>query len=120
MKTVLIISKEGNTTSSQKVPVQDIFRLDDSFVDIANYLNDDRVGALFHFTHGQIKSLLNLTKVTPYTLVFFDEDLIFTGVTQSISNGMGDFAIQTQARFVLFVPLPHALQMNHIINIKIK
>ena len=120
MKTVLINLKKGSGTVSQALPIDVVMHTDASFANISHYFEHDTRGALFHFTHQQTNTLLHLSGVSPYTLLFFDGNLNFTGATQCIQNGNGDFAIQTQSKHVLLIRLPHKLPLNHITHLIIK
>ena len=53
--------------SSQEVLINSIIKLDSSFVDMANHLNKDELGALFQFNHNQPITILNLTDVIKCT-----------------------------------------------------
>ncbi|WP_297708043.1 hypothetical protein [uncultured Eudoraea sp.] len=117
MKTVFINLKEGEINYSQEVPINCIIELDSSFVDIANYVNEDELGVLIQFEHHQTITILNLTGVTPYVLLFFDDELYFKGASYSIKSGTGSFIIQTQYKNILLVRMPHNLKLSKIINL---
>ena len=118
MKTVFISLKEGEINSSQEVPINRIIRLDSSFVDMANYINEGELGVLIQFEHNQTTTILNLTDVSPYVLLFFDDELYFKGASYSIKSGTGSFTFQTQYKNILFLRVPHNLKLNKIINLK--
>jgi len=118
MKTVFLTLKEAKKTSSKAILVNDIITLNASFVDMANYLNKDTVGALIHFNCLQIVRL-NLTKASPYVLLFFDDTLHFKGATHSIASSTGSFGINTDYKHILFVKIPHDLKLNTIIRLTI-
>ena len=103
--------------STQAVLINSIIKLDSSFVDMANHLNKDELGALIQFKHNQPVSILNVTDVTPYALLFFDDELYFKRASVSIKNGTGNFTIQTQYKNILFVRIPHNLKLNKINNL---
>ena len=117
MKTIIINSKESNIISSQKIFVNSIIKLDSSFVDMANHLNEEELGVLIQPEHNQTLAILNLTGVTSYVLLFFDDELHFKGSTESNKCGTGSFTIQTQYKNILFVRIPHNLELNKIINL---
>ena len=117
MNTVFINSKEDDITSSQEVPINSIIKLDSSFVDMGNYLNENQLGVLMQLQHHQEITLLNLTNVSPYILLFFDADLVFKGASYSIKSSPGSFSIQTQSKNILFLRLPHTLRLNQINNL---
>ena len=117
MKTVFINLKDGEINYSQEVIINSIIKLDSSFVDITNHLNQDELGVLIQFEHCQTITTLNLTDVFPYVLLFFDADLIFKGASYSLKSGTGSFTIQTQYKNILFVRMPHNLKLNQINNL---
>ena len=94
MKTVFINLEEGEIIYSQEVTISSIITLDSSFVDMPNYLNEDAWGVLVRFEHNQTTTRLNLTDVSPYVLLFFDDELNFKGASYSIKSGTGSFTIQ--------------------------
>jgi hypothetical protein len=119
MKTVIINLKEDEIISSKEVPVNCIININSSFVDMSNHLNQDELGALIQFKHNQPSTILNVTDVTPYALLFFDDELCFKGASCSVKSGTGSFNIQTQYNNILFVRMPHNLKLNQIINLNI-
>ena len=117
MKTVFIKLKEDYISPSQKIFVNSIIKLDSSFVNLGKHLNEDDSGVLIQLEHNQTVALLNLTGVSPYVLLFFDDELYFKGVTQSIKCSTGSFTIQTQYKNILFLRIPHNLELNKIIKL---
>jgi hypothetical protein len=118
MKTVFINLEESQINYSQEVTINSIITLDSSFVDMPNYLNEDELGVLIQFEHNQTTTRLNLTDVSPYVLLFFDDELNFKSASYSIKSGTGSFTIQTQYKSILFLRIPHNLQLGAIINLK--
>lgn len=119
MKTVFLILKDGNSTTSKALTIDGLLSLDESFLDISNYLGKDSLITLIHFKQQQI-SYLNLTKASPYVLLFFDENLMYQGATHSINNGQGSFYIQTQYRYILFLKIPHDIRLEEVIGLSLK
>ena len=117
MKSVLINFKEGENNYTKQVPINSIIKLDSSFVDIAKYINEVDIGVLIQIRHHQTITILNLTDVTPYVLLFFDDKLYFKGASYSIKSGTGSFTIQTQYKNILLIRIPHNLKLNKIINL---
>ncbi len=117
MKTVFINSKEDKIISSQEVPINSIIKIDYSFVDMGKYLNKNELGALIQFKHNQTITKVNLTEVCPYLLLVFDGDLNFKGASHSLKSGTGNFTVPTQYKTLLFLRLPHTLQLNTLINL---
>ena len=118
MKTVFLNLKEGDKTSSKALPVNDIITLDASLVDMANYLNKDTSAVLFKFNYPQV-ILLNLTKASPYILLFFDKSFLFKGASHCITSGTGSFSIRTEYKHVLFVKIPNDLKLDTIVSLSI-
>ena len=85
---------------------------------MAKSLNGDELGVLIQFEHKQSTTILNVTDVSPYALLFFDDELSFKGATYSIKSGTGSFIIQTQYKNILFLRVPHNLKLSTIINLK--
>lgn len=119
MKTLVLNLKEDSSITSTELPIQDIITLDSSFVDVDNYLDKGDVSTLFQFTHQQ-NSLLNVTEVSPYILLYFDESRELKGATLSIKSGSGNRTIITQYKYVLFVRMPHDLSLNDIHDFQIE
>ncbi len=117
MKTVCINFQEDKIKSSQEVPINCIIKIDSSFVDMGQYLNENKLGALILFEHHQLITTLHLTEVCPYVILCFDADLIFKGASYSLKSGTGPFTLQTQYKTILFLRLPHTLKLNTIINL---
>ena len=69
---------------------------------------------LFSATHQALNSVLDLTAITPYQLVFFDEIQKFTGASFSLGNPEQLFSIQTTARFILLVPFTEIINLQSL------
>jgi len=117
MKTVFINLKEDDIISSQEVPLNYIHKIDSSFVDVINYFKEDELSVLFQLDHNQSNTTLYLTDVSPYILLFFDEELEFKSASYSNKSGSGNFTIQTQYKNILFIRIPYDLKWNKIINL---
>jgi hypothetical protein len=118
MKTVKITLKDGESNYwTEDLPLNAIIKVDSSFVDISNFLDDNELDVLMQLEHNQPITKLNLTNVTPYVLLCFDNALHFRGASYSIKNGTGPFTIETQFKNLLFLRMPHNLNLNQIINL---
>jgi hypothetical protein len=117
MKTVFINLEEEGINYSKEVPINSIIKIDSSFVDMGNHLHEDDLGLLIHLEHYQTITILNLTDVTSYVLLFFDGDLIFKGASYSLKSG-GSFTLQTQYKNILLVKLPLDFELNTIIKLE--
>lgn len=119
MTSITINFNENAISASQQVDINSIITIDSSFVDMSYYLNKDDFGALIKLEHHQMITSLNLTEVSPYLLLFFDDDLFFKGASYSIKNGNGNSTLQTQYKNILFLRLPHNIELNQINNLHI-
>ena len=96
-----------------------IIESDSGFIDVKSYLKEDSKALLFRFSQDEMNTQLVLTNVTPYVILFFDNELYFKGASYSINVGSGSYTIQTQYKNILFVRMPHDLQLNEIISLKV-
>jgi hypothetical protein len=56
--------------------------------------------------HQQINTLLELSKVAPFVLLYFDEELLCIGVAFSLNGLQSPFGISTQAKKILLLHYP--------------
>lgn len=59
---------------------------------------------LLSIEHEQLNTLLDLTKTSPYTLLYYHERYIFEAASCSINEIESPFFINTQFKKVLFIP----------------
>ncbi len=119
MKTLILNFKVGDSITSTPFPICDFITLHSSFVDVANYLDKESASTFIQFPHSR-NSLLNVTEVSPYVLLFFDENREYKGASLSIKSGTGDRTIITQYKYVLFVRMPHGLKLNVLHSFQIE
>jgi len=103
--------------STQDIPVNSSIKIDSPFVDIANHLHKNDLGALIEFDHLQTNTILNLTNISPYVLLFFDDELCFKGASYSIKSSSGVSTLQTAYKHILFIRIHHQLDINTIIKL---
>lgn len=120
MKKAVINCKEGEINSAKKISIDQHLYLDTSFVDVAHYITNVERVVLLQFTHHQVTSTLNLTGISPYVLVFFNDKLEYKGASYSIKSGTGSFTISSPYKNILFLRMPHAINLNKIISITIE
>jgi hypothetical protein len=83
----------------------------DTFIKV-HELQDGTSPLFLEITHHHINTLLELSKMSPFVLLYFNEKFDFTGASYSINNSNGSFGINTQAKKILF--------LNHPINFKLE
>jgi hypothetical protein len=120
MKKAVINCKEGEINSAKKISIDQQLYLDASFVDVAHYISKEERVVLLQFSHRQATSTLNLTGISPYVLVFFNDELEYKGASYSIKSGTGSFTISSPYKNILFLRMPHAINLNKIISLTIE
>lgn len=96
------------------VAINGILKEYGAFIDISNHIKNNSEGFLLRIEDTARIAMLNLTNVSPYLLLFFDEELLFKGTSYSIKGGSGNYTIQTQYKNILFLRMPHNLKLNPI------
>lgn len=81
------------------------FNLQKASIDVSSILKKDTIKVLIEVNHNQINTLLNLTDVQPYELLYFDGNKKFQGKSFSLFSGKAPFHIQTTAHYILLNPL---------------
>lgn len=69
--------------------------------------------------HLQINTHLELSNVSPYVLLYFDNEFSFIGAAYSINELGNSFGIITQVKKILFIKFPIEFQLNTLVNISI-
>ena len=67
--------------------------------------------------HKQVNTLLELSKVSPFVLLYFDENLDFTGAAFSLNGSESPFGISTQAKKILLLHYPIAFQLENVAHL---
>lgn len=74
--------------------------IENQSVEVFKLLSHNISSIVIEITHDQITTLLDLTRVTPYEVWYFDAEKQFTGKTFSCDKGNGTFRVETQARYI--------------------
>jgi hypothetical protein len=90
-----------------------------SFIDVNNYNCNNENVILMRINNTARISTINLTNISPYAILSFDENLEFKGVSFSIKSSKGDYSISTPYKTLLFLRLPHLLELDQITDLKI-
>lgn len=75
------------------------------YIPVNALIRQNKIPVLMEIQNQQLTTILDCTNFTPYELWYFDEDFQFTGKAYSLQVGNANFLIQTQAKWILFVPL---------------
>lgn len=89
----------------------------DTFVKV-HKLQDGIEPLFLEINHQQLLTFLDLSEVSPFILLYFDEELQFTGASYSINKGSGSFGIKTQVKRVLFLNYPINFKLEEVLNLQ--
>ena len=110
----LLSVKLLNEDTFQEVLVKSMYTLESAFIDVNRYIKDNDEGLLIRIKNKTGTSIINLTNVSPYVILFFEENLEFKGASYSLNSGTGSYCIQTQYKTVLFIKHPNTIKLNKI------
>ena len=102
------------TNQQQKLSLDHSFTLDTPFIDMKKYLRDNEEEILIVNENTSKNTLIDLTHITPYIILFFDDLLRYTGSTYSLHNGNAPFRITTPFKYYLFVRHPHEINLEEV------
>ena len=71
---------------------------------------------LLIINHQQLNTFLELSKVSPFVLLYFNADNFFSGAAYSINEYGSSFNIQTQYKNILLIPLTSNHEVNYLLN----
>ncbi len=82
-------------------------------------LNKEDKYFLLEKNHQVITTTINLTKVTPYILLQFNNKKEFTGATFSLNTQQSPFSIKALAEYFLLIPYPLHFLLEEIAGFEI-
>ena len=80
-------------------------KTNDTFVKVHD-LQDGTSPLFLEIEHQQINTVLELSKVSPFVLLYFDEELQFTGAAYSLNGSDSSFAVSTLFKKILLLHYP--------------
>jgi len=101
----------------QKVYVNSMVTLDAPFINMENYIKNNEAGIFIQIENKIRTTNLNLSNISPYVLLFFDEELFFKGTSYSINSGTGTYTIQTQYKNILVIRIPLEFDLKEVIRV---
>ena len=87
-------------------------KIQSDFVDLKEWISQSKIPYLFQISHIKLTTLLEVTSITPYEIWYFDQDQLFTGKAFSLHQGLGNFRIQTQAKWILIFSMNDSIFQN--------
>lgn len=77
-------------------------------------MNQNDIPFLLEKKHKSIITTINLTRVTPYVILQFNENKEFTGATFSLNIVQSPFEIKAMAEYFLLLPYPLAFALQEV------
>lgn len=113
MKNSLQITLKDQTSKKVEVLVK---KTNDTFIKVYELQNG--ITPLFiKIEHQQINTLLELSKVSPFVLLYFDVKLQFTGAAYSLNGFDSPFGISTMYKNILLLHYPIDFQLEEVASI---
>lgn len=118
MKELMQINFKNQSEVKLQVVVK---KTNDTFIKIPEF-QEATMPLYLEVEHQQINTLLELTKVYPYVLLYFDEkdgEILFKGAAFSLNNFDKPFVISTQYKKILVLHYPIAFKLDEVSHIKL-
>jgi hypothetical protein len=90
----------------------------DTFIKVYE-LQEGTTPLLLNIQHPQVNSLLELSKVAPFVLLYFDETNAFSGASYSLNGFKNQFGISVQAKKLLVLPFPIPFILEEVSHIEL-
>ncbi len=88
----------------------------DTFIKVYE-LQEGTTPLLLNIQHTQINSLLELSKVAPFVLLYFDDTNVFSGASYSLNGFKNQFGISIQAKKLLVLPFPIVFKLEEVVSL---
>ena len=88
-----------------------------AFLDMTSIINFKQKVLLLKIRHSKSNTIINLTHIVPYVLLFFNEKLEFCGASYSLNKEGASYMLQTEYKTILFVKHPNKLILSTINNL---
>ncbi len=88
----------------------------DTFLKV-HELQDGIVPLYLEIEHSQINTLLELSKVSPFVLLYFDENFLFIGASYSLNGYESPFGISIQAKKIVLVHYPISFKLEEVTSL---
>lgn len=86
------------------------------FVNLSEQFNTKDKIVLLKIQHHKTITILNLTGITPYMVLYFDEDLWFTGAAFAVQSTSGSFSINTEYKNILFCNIDLKIEVKNLLR----
>lgn len=116
MKKSVQITLKDQTEIDYEVLVK---RTNHIFVNVYE-LQEGHSALLLVIEHDKINSVLELSKVAPFALLYFDDDLQFAGAAYSLDGSERSFGTGTAFKKILLLPYPIPFDLARVSHLVIK
>lgn len=89
-----------------------------SLVPVQEWLAPEPSPLLFSFIHRQLTTQLDLSRVSPYAVLQFDPEGIFTGANLSLGDLEAAFSVQVECRHALILPFDKDFQIDQVSHLE--
>lgn len=113
MKKSLQITLKDNTVIALETIIQ---TTQDTLIKVLELLEKKDCPLLLLIQHQQLNTLLELSKVSPFILLYFDAENSFSGAAYSTNLSSSPFYIQTQYKSILLIPLSSNYEVNQLLD----
>ena len=117
MKNSFQITLKDNSAITLDVIVKTTF---ETTIKVEELLEIGNLPIFLSIQHKQLNTLLELSKVSPFVLLYFDEYNFFTGASFSINRENSQFSIQSQSKNIVLYPFPIPFELNQVSKLSYK
>ncbi len=111
----IILKFENNTQTVSINPIA----IDFTTSIVRNHGIINNQAYLFSIKHEQLNTVLDLTEITPYQLIYFNDKKEFIGASFSLGIPEHLFSIQTTAKHILLVPYKEKIELDKLLNFSV-
>lgn len=117
MKNALQITLKDKSVITLDVIVKTTY---ETTIKVDELLEPGNLPLFLSIQHKQLNTLLELSKVSPFVLLYFDEYNFFTGASFSINGDKSQFSIQSQSKKIVLHPFPVPFELNQVFELSYK
>lgn len=114
LEKVSLIYKEDTV---QDIYLDSVIETETDFEDLSKVFDNHAEAVLLRVNHNQRLTTLNLTDISPYILLFFDDELLFQGASYAIQNTSGAYSLKTEYRTILLIRTDLKINLKDLLKI---
>jgi len=118
MATIILNFKNKVNNYKINFSAVNVIEIESSFINLKDYLKEGSEPTLIELKNQNV-SHLNLSNVTPYVLIYFDDSKTFIGATHSVNTAQGDFSINCYNKYVLLMKIPYNINLSELHSLEI-